>query len=196
MKKPKSGVSDPVKDAALIAGCRKGERRAQVALYQQYKDWVFNIALRMTNQQQEAEDISQKVFLQIFRKIASFRGDAALSSWIYRMTVNICINHFRKEKKRKEHISNELSAVGEQGTSGLQSRNEGFNLAPHLKAAIRALPAGYRMVFVLHDIEGHKHEEIARMLKISSGTSKSQLHKARKELRTYLEPFIEIHSTL
>ncbi len=181
------------KDWQLVVRCQKGERQAQYELYQRYKDWVFNIAFRMANHQQDAEDITQIVFVRLFRKIDSFRGDSAFSSWLYRMTVNLCINHYRKEKRHKERISNDLSDAEKTHGATLHNshrREERFNLRPHLEKAIRQLPEKYRMVFTLHDIEGYNHKEIGQMMNIADGTSKSQLHKARKELRRTLEPYM------
>ncbi|NIR49629.1 sigma-70 family RNA polymerase sigma factor [candidate division KSB1 bacterium] len=186
--KRKQDVADV--DSEIIARCQKGEREAQYKLYQRYKDWVFNVAYRMSNNMQEAEDISQKVFLRVFRNIDSFRGDAAFSSWIYRIAVNICINHFRKVKKHKETISTELSKLQNPDALLAGGENETFNLKPYLETAICALPQGYRMVFFLHDVQGYNHKEIAKMLSIADGTSKSQLHKARKELKGMLEPYL------
>ncbi len=182
-------------DLELVQRCRKGERKAQFELYQLYKDRVFNIAYRMANSQQDAEDITQMAFMRVFKKIDSFRGESAFSSWVYRLTVNVCINHFRKEKKKKEMVVNELS---EQTTNlkTLKTNEQGSKMKPFLEKAIQALPAGYRMIFVLYDIEGYKHEEIAGMMNISEGTSKSQLHKARRELRQFLEPYLAMYQSL
>ena len=186
-----SKLNRPEADTDLVARCQNGERAAQQQLYQRHKDWVFNLAYRMANHQQEAEDIAQKVFIQVFRRIDSFRGEAAFSSWLYRLTMNVCINHFHKEKRRKTHIMNELDAA--QAKAG---KSEDIDLKPHLERAIRALPEGYRMVFILHDIEGFNHQEIGEMMNCSEGTSKSQLHKARKELRQVLMPFLRLQEAL
>ena len=182
-------------DLELVQRCRKGERKAQFELYQLYKDRVFNIAYRMANSQQDAEDITQMAFMRVFKKIDSFRGDSAFSSWVYRLTVNVCINHFRKEKKKRELVVNALS---EQATNLkiLTTNEPAPKMKPFLEKAIRALPAGYRMIFVLYDIEGYKHEEIAEIMNISEGTSKSQLHKARRELRQFLEPYLAMCQSL
>lgn len=185
----------PNKDSALLQGCRRGDRQAQRALYDQYKDWVFGIAYRMSNHQQQAEDITQEVFIRLFRKIDSFRGDSAFSSWLYRLAMNVCINHLKKEKKYRERILNELSNSQNQNTSFAKGEKPTFDMKPYLEKAIRALPEGYRAVFVLYQIEGYGHREIARMLNISEGTSKSQLHKARLELRKFLEPYISMHQS-
>jgi len=182
-------------DWELVQRCRKGERKAQYELYQLYKDRVFNIAYRMANSQQDAEDITQMAFVRVFQKIDSFRGDSAFSSWVYRLTVNICINHFRREKRKKELVVHELSELAT-NLKILKTNEQASKMKPFLEKAIRALPAGYRMIFVLYDIEGYKHEEIAAMMNISEGTSKSQLHKARKELKQYLEPYLAMYQSL
>ncbi len=182
-------------DWELVQRCRKGERKAQYELYQLYKDRVFNIAYRMANSQQDAEDITQMAFVRVFKKIDSFRGESAFSSWVYRLTVNICINHFRREKRKKELVVHELSELAT-NLKILKTNEQTSKMKPFLEKAIRALPAGYRMIFVLYDIEGYKHEEIAEMMNISEGTSKSQLHKARKELKQYLEPYLAMYQSL
>lgn len=186
-----SGARPTDVDAELVARCQRGERAAQYALYQRHKDLVFNLAMRMANHQQEAEDISQKVFLKVFRKIDSFRAESAFSSWLYRLTMNVCINHFHSEKRRKQRMVNELETASRDF-----HQREDFDLQPHLERAIRALPAGYRMVFLLHDVEGFNHKEIGEMMSCSEGTSKSQLHKARKELKQLLTPFLQLKETL
>ena len=182
-------------DWELVQRCRKGERKAQYELYQLYKARVFNIAYRMANSQQDAEDITQMAFVRVFQKIDSFRGDSAFSSWVYRLTVNICINHFRREKRKKELVVHELSELAT-NLKILKTNEQTSKMKPFLEKAIPALPAGYRMIFVLYDIEGYKHEEIAEMMNISEGTSKSQLHKARKELKQYLEPYLAMYQSL
>ena len=181
-------------DLELVQRCRNGEREAQFELYQLHKDRVFNIAYRMANNQQDAEDITQMAFVRVFKKMDSFRGDSAFSSWVYRLTMNVCINHFRKEKKKKELIVNELSE--QTNLKMLKTGEQAPKMKPFLEKAIRALPSGYRTIFVLYDIEGYKHEEIAQMMNISIGTSKSQLHKARKELKQLLEPYLAMYQSL
>jgi RNA polymerase sigma-70 factor (ECF subfamily) len=183
-------------DAELVSACRRGDRRAQYQLYSRHKDWVYNVAFRMANNRQEAEDITQKVFIRVFSKIDSFRGDSLFSSWLYRLTANICINHFRSEKSRKEKVSNELSKDENQSTEVFKSGEEKFSLRPFLEKAISSLPEGYRLVFVLHHIEGYGHQEIGKMLNITEGTSKSQLHKARKELKRMLAPYLALEGVL
>ncbi len=192
-RKERKDKSD--KDFELIQRCQNGDRKAQYELYQSYKDWVYNITYRMTNNKQETEDISQMVFLQVFRKIDSFRGDSAFSSWIYRITVNICINQLRKEKQRKGKTTSEPSNSQNSYAKEYSDKGDKFNIKPYLEKAIRALPEGYRMTFILHDMEGYNHKEIGIMMNIAEGTSKSQLHKARKELKSFLEPYLLLHQT-
>jgi len=182
------------RDLELVLRCQHGERKAQFELYERYKDWVFNVSYRMSNHEQEAEDITQKVFVQLFRKIDSFRGDSAFSSWLYRMAMNICINHFHREKTRRSHMAGQLPGDENLSAGILKDAVQPFTLGPHLENALRRLPAGYRAVFVLYDIEGYTHQEIAEMRNITVGTSKSQLHKARKELKELLQPYLELES--
>ena len=134
----------------------------------------------------EAEDLTQETFTQLYNKLSSFRGESAFTTWLHRMTVNQVLMHFRKRKSRPEDITDE-------GETPIQivRGTENPNAMPVvdriiLENAISKLPAGYRSVFVLHDVEGHEHGEIADMLGISEGTSKSQLHKARLKLRNLI----------
>lgn len=180
-------------DSELVLRCQNGERQAQYELYQRYKDWVFNIAYRMSNNRQDAEDITQKVFVRVFGKIESFRGDSAFSSWLYRLAANVCINHFRKEKRRKQSFSNQIEDYEKMNSNPVKEETQKANIRPYLEKAIRALPEGYRMIFILYDMQGYSHKEIGAMLNISEGTSKSQLHKARKELKQSLEPYLMMH---
>jgi RNA polymerase sigma-70 factor (ECF subfamily) len=140
----------------------------------------------MTNSQSEAEDLTQEVFIQLFRKIGSFRGDSAFSTWLHRLTVNQVLMHFRRRSVKNEKTS-EDGEMPEQTVSGTENPNR-MQVVDRiaLKKAVAELPPGYRKVFLLHDVEGYEHEEVARLLGISVGTSKSQLHKARLKLRGLL----------
>jgi RNA polymerase sigma-70 factor, ECF subfamily len=140
----------------------------------------------MTQNQSEAEDLAQEVFIQLFRKIGSFRGDSAFTTWLHRLTVNQVLMHFRKLKVRDEKIT-EDGEIPEPAVSGTEDPARMPVLDQiALDKAIAQLPPGYRAVFLLHDVEGYEHGEIARMLGCSVGTSKSQLHKARMKLRRLL----------
>lgn len=185
--------TDP--DAELVARCRRGERAAQYALFRKYKDGIYAIAARMANDSQLAEDLAQKVFIRMFQQMDTFRGDALFSTWLYRIATNTCINAFRKASRWRLR----LRGVFDEAQTGAVAAPAGGNstvLRPHLEAAIRRLPPGYRMVFIPHDVEGYNHQEISRMLGIAAGTSKSQLHKARRELRAHLEPVLRLHREL
>jgi RNA polymerase sigma-70 factor (ECF subfamily) len=141
----------------------------------------------MTQNQTEAEDLMQESFIQLFRKIGSFRGDSAFTTWLHRLTVNQVLMHFRKRSVKLEKTTEEGDTPVQvvQGTENPNQMPVVDRIA--LDKAIAQLPPGYRSVFVLHDIEGHEHEEVARMLGVAVGTSKSQLHKARMRLRALLK---------
>jgi RNA polymerase sigma-70 factor, ECF subfamily len=164
----------------------QGDVEAFESLYQRHNRRVYSLCLRMTANTAEAEDLTQEVFIQLFRKIGSFRGDSAFTTWLHRLTVNQVLMHFRKRGVKLEQTTED----GETphpiviGTSNPNAMPVVDKIA--LEKAITKLPPGYRTVFLLHDVEGHEHEEIANMLGCSVGTSKSQLHKARMKLRTLL----------
>jgi RNA polymerase sigma-70 factor (ECF subfamily) len=141
----------------------------------------------MTQNQSEAEDLAQEVFIQLFRKLGSFRGESAFTTWLHRLTVNQVLMHFRKRSVKLEQTTEEGETPVQivVGTANPNSMPVVDRIA--LDKAVGQLPPGYRTVFVLHDVEGHEHEEIARMLGCSVGTSKSQLHKARMKLRMLLK---------
>ncbi|MER3430049.1 MAG: RNA polymerase subunit sigma-24 [Blastocatellia bacterium] len=163
-----------------------GNLAAFEMLYKRYHRRTFSLALRMTGSQAEAEDLTQEVFIQLFRKIGSFRGDSAFSTWLHRMTVNQVLMHFRKRSFKNEKTSDD-GEMPEQTVSGTANPSRMAVIDRiALKNAINDLPKGYKSVFVLHDVEGFEHEEVARLLGISIGTSKSQLHKARLKLRHLL----------
>ena len=173
-------------DYALAQRAAAGDMRAFELLYERHNRRVYSLCLRMTSNVAEAEDLAQEVFIQLFRKIGSFRGESAFTTWLHRLTVNQVLMHFRKRGVRLEQTT-EDGDVPVQVVSGTENPNQ-MPVVDRiaLDKAIAQLPPGYRTVFVLHDVEGHEHEEIARLLGCSVGTSKSQLHKARMKLRTLL----------
>lgn len=175
--------------AADIDLCRlaaDGNIAAFELIYTRYHRRTYSLTLRMTSNQTEAEDLTQEVFIQLFRKIGSFRGDSAFSTWLHRLTVNQVLMHFRRRSVKNERVSDdgEMPEQTVPGTSNPNKMSVIDNIA--LKNAIAELPRGYKNVFVLHDVEGFEHEEVARIMGISVGTSKSQLHKARLKLRGLL----------
>jgi RNA polymerase sigma-70 factor (ECF subfamily) len=173
-------------DIDLCHMAAKGDLNAFEMIYQRYHRRTYSLTLRMTGSQTEAEDLTQEVFIQLFRKIGSFRGASAFSTWLHRLTVNQVLMHFRRRSYKNEKTS-EDGEMPEQMVHGTANPNK-MPVVDRiaLKNAIAELPNGYRNVFLLHDVEGFEHEEVARHLGISVGTSKSQLHKARLKLRGLL----------
>src|SRR5688572_27206087 len=173
-------------DLELARASAAGDAAAFERLYQQYNRRVFSICLRMLGNPTEAEDLTQDVFVQLFRKIGSFRGESAFTTWLHRMTVNQVLMHFRKRGVKYESTTDdgELPVLIQVGTERPSHMPIIDSIA--LERAISELPPGYRTVFVLHDVEGYEHEEVARMLGCTVGTSKSQLHKARMRIRALL----------
>jgi len=179
-------VSDEATDIELCRLATDGSLAAFEIIYQRYHRRTYALCLRMTNSQTEAEDLTQEVFIQLFRKVGSFRGDSAFSTWLHRLTVNQVLMYFRRRSVKNEKVS-EDGEMPEQTVAGSGNPNR-MQVVDRiaLKNAVAMLPNGYKSVFVLHDVEGYEHEEVARQLGISIGTSKSQLHKARLKLRGLL----------
>jgi RNA polymerase sigma-70 factor, ECF subfamily len=171
-------------DAQLISACRRGEARAMERLYHQYKRRVFGMAHRIVGVS-DAEEVAQEVFVRVFRGLAAFRGDSALSTWIYRLTVNASLSHLAKRGRRQE-VGDD--ALGEMPAPPTAERDSA--LAARIESALAQLPAGYRAILVLHDVEGLSHEECSAILECRVGTCKSQLHKARAKMRELLGPGI------
>jgi RNA polymerase sigma-70 factor (ECF subfamily) len=140
----------------------------------------------MTRNEADSEDLTQEVFIQLYRKIGSFRGESQFTSWLYRLTVNQVLMSFRRAKARKEEIAEDPEAEIPTSHRNLHSVCTQVMDKIALDAALSQLPSGCRLIFTLHDIEGYSHEEIARMLGCAPGTSKSQLHRARMKLRRRL----------
>jgi RNA polymerase sigma-70 factor (ECF subfamily) len=182
-KKPEPA---PNSDLALAIAAGKGDMGAFEQLYQRHNRRVYSLCLRMTQNAAEAEDLAQEAFIQLFRKIGSFRGDSAFTTWLHRMTVNQVLMHFRKRTVKFEKTTEE----GETPTQIVSGTENPFKMPIvdkiALENAIDQLPAGYKNVFMLHDVEGFEHEEVAKILGCSVGTSKSQLHKARLKLQKLL----------
>ncbi len=182
----KSDIST-LKDYELTTRSAKGDMIAFEEIYQRHHRRVYSICLRMLKNSTEAEDLTQDVFIQLHRKIGSFRGDSAFTTWLHRLTVNQVLMHFRKRNVKFEKTTEEGETPVQvvDGTHNPRKMPVVDKIA--LESAIEQLPNGYRNVFVLHDVEGYEHEEVARILGCSVGTSKSQLHKARLKLRKLLK---------
>ncbi|MEZ5307693.1 MAG: RNA polymerase sigma factor [Pyrinomonadaceae bacterium] len=179
-------ITSETSDFELCQMAAGGNLEAFEMLYTKYHRRAFSLCLRMTNSVAEAEDLTQEAFIQLYRKVGSFRGDSAFTTWFHRLTVNQVLMHFRKRsiKNEKTTEDGEVPEVKVQ-TSDSMGQLPILNRMD-IKKAIAGLPPGYRSVFVLHDVEGFEHTEVAEMLGISVGTSKSQLHKARLKLRGLL----------
>jgi RNA polymerase sigma-70 factor, ECF subfamily len=178
-------------EAEAIQKAQAGDGPAFEMLYALHKRRVYSLCLRMLGNVAEAEDLTQEAFLQLYRKIATFRGDSAFSTWLHRLAVNVVLMHLRKKGLPQVSLEETLEPSQEDGPrKDIGARDltlSGSVDRVTLERAIENLPPGYRLVFVLHDVEGYEHNEIAGMLECSIGNSKSQLHKARMKLRDLLK---------
>jgi len=177
-------------EAQVIEKAQTGDVSCFEALYARHKRRVFSLCLRMTGDYGQAEDFTQEIFLQLYRKIALFRGESAFSTWLHRLSVNVVLMHFRKkglkEVSLEESMDPQYEGEPAKEFGANDSKLQGSIDRLVLDRAIDDLPPGYRIIFILHDVEGYEHNEIAEMLGCSIGNSKSQLHKARMKLRTLL----------
>ena len=182
-----AAVRKPATDYELAQRAASGDSSAFEELYTRHGRRVYSLCLRMTANSAEAEDLSQEVFIQLYRKAGSFRGESQFTTWLHRLTVNQVLMHFRRRGVKLEQTTEdgETPAQVVAGTENPSQMPVVDRIA--LDRAVGQLPPGYRAVFVLHDVEGHEHEEVARLLGCSVGTSKSQLHKARMRLRQLLK---------
>jgi len=178
-------------ETEAIDRAQRGDAKSFEDLYHLHKRRVYSLCLRMTSNAAEAEDLAQEAFLQLYRKIATFRGESAFSTWLHRLTVNVVLMHLRKKGLPEISLDEALEPTHEDSPRkeiGEQDRVlQGSIERVHLERAIGGLPPGYRIIFTLHDIEGYEHHEIAEMMDCSVGNSKSQLHKARMKLRELLK---------
>jgi len=174
----------------MIAKAQAGDVTCFELLYSRHKRRIFSLCLRMVRDYTQAEDLTQEAFLQLYRKIALFRGESAFSTWLHRLAVNTVLMHLRKKSLPEVSLEETLEPRFEESApkefGGLDLSLTGSIDRMMLERTIGDLPPGYRMVFILHDIEGYEHNEIATMLGCSIGNSKSQLHKARMKLRGLL----------
>jgi RNA polymerase sigma-70 factor, ECF subfamily len=181
---------DELNEAEAIERAKQGDAQAFQDLYDKHKRRVYSLCLRMTANTAEAEDLTQEAFLQLYRKIATFRGESAFSTWLHRLSVNVVLMHLRKKNLPVVSLE-ETTQGGEEDTPKKDFGAEDLALAGsidrlQLQRAVDDLPPGYRTIFVLHDIQGYEHNEIAGIVGCSIGNSKSQLHKARMKLRDLL----------
>jgi RNA polymerase sigma-70 factor, ECF subfamily len=184
-------VSDKLSEAEAIRRAQGGDRTVFEYLYQLHSRRVYSVCLRMVGNTTEAEDLTQEVFLLLLRKIHTFRGESTFSTWLHRLAVNLVLMRLRKKSPPIVPIEATLGPDDETISPSIDIGVpdlllEGSIDRINLERCIAQLPSGYRTIFVLHDIEGYEHNEIAEILGRSVGDSKSQLHKARTRLREHL----------
>jgi len=188
-----AGKVDVCRDSvhSLVRLAQQGDEEAFARLFELHKSRVYSMCLLMTRDAAEAEDLTQDSFLQVFRTIGSFRGDAAFSTWLYRVAMNTVLMKLRRKSPRLFSLDEPASAESPSLTRSLGRRDQSLTGAIDriaLCRAIQELPNGCRTIFALHDVEGLQHHEIAQLLGCSIGNSKSQLHKARLKMRELLFP--------
>lgn len=189
-------------ELALARLAASGDESAFERLYRAHSPRVFALCLRMSGSRQRAAELTQDVFVHVWQRLGTWRGESALSSWIYRLTVNLILSNVRAEQRRQTREMNDFptdaprtSHADERGTTHADGRRttDGMVRPPpieesiDLERAIAALPASARTVFVLHDVEGYQHDEIAKMTGTAQGTCRAQLHRARKLLMEALD---------
>jgi RNA polymerase sigma-70 factor (ECF subfamily) len=187
--KPLKPDTASLKEAIRLA--QRGDAAAFETIYQLHSRRVYALCLRMIGDPVEAEDLTQEAFLQLFRKIQTFRGESAFSSWLHRLTANIVLMRFRKKRPTVISLEELTGSDNQKDRPALEIGSPDLRLTGlfdrvNLHAALDQLPHGYKSMFLLHDVHGYEHKEIASMLGCSVGNSKSQLHKARKRLRELL----------
>ena len=189
MSADKTSAAKAVPETQLIARAQQGDEEAFEALFNAHKRRVYSLCLRMTGDTAEAEDLAQEAFLQLFRKISTFRGESAFTTWLHRLVVNVVLMRLRKKGLQEVSLDDVDTSQEEPVKRDYGSDDQrllGSIDRIRLEHAIGSLPHGYRTVFVLHDVEGYEHNEIAQIMDCSIGNSKSQLHKARLKLREFL----------
>ena len=185
---PSSTTRTPDK-LELVARAQAGDGEAFGVLFEQHKKRVYSLCLLMTGDVADAEDLTQDAFIQVFRKLGTFRGDSAFSTWLYRVAVNTVLMSLRRRKPKQISLDEPICMTipwfpADFGRNDPELSGTVDRIA--LIRAIKELPEGYRRIFVLHEVEGYQHHEIAAMLKCSVGNSKSQLHKAKLKIRELL----------
>ena len=183
---PREVTKERASDYALAQRAADGDIQAFEELFRKHRRLVYGLCLRMTQDVAEAEDVTQEVFVLLFRKIGGFRGEANFTTWLHRLTVNQVLMRFRKAKSRREDALDDEDLRPHESVRPVSPKASQLIDRITLESAIAKLPPGYRAAFILHDVEGYEHEEVARILGCAVGTSKSQLHKARTKLRKLL----------
>jgi RNA polymerase sigma-70 factor (ECF subfamily) len=178
-------ASEPVDDRELIGQVLAGDPSAERVLYDTHVDRVFRLIFRMVGDLHRAQDYTQETFIRGFRRLADFRGESALSTWLCSIAISVTLNGLRSLRRAREREV----PLDDAPPIGVRARQADPDLKSRLAGAIDGLPEGYRTVFVMHDVEGYTHEEIAAALGVQPGTSKAQLFRARARLRAALADF-------
>jgi RNA polymerase sigma-70 factor, ECF subfamily len=191
LRRPEDGLSRPptpdrsaapgVSEAADVALAAAGDQRAFERLYRQHVARVYSLARRMVGREADPDELTQDVFVRAWERLGTYRGEAAFGTWLHRLAVNVILNWRRSEAGARARIEDGVDAEMIEGV------RSGGGQGLDLEGAMEKLPPGARQVFVLHDVQGFKHEEIAAMMGVTPGTSKAQLHRARMLLRAFLE---------
>jgi RNA polymerase sigma-70 factor (ECF subfamily) len=179
-------------DQDLVARCRAGDREAFAELVRKYQNRILTLATRMLDNRSEAEDVAQDIFIKVFQSLHDFRGASRFSTWLYRITVNHCLNYIRRRTRQQQTL------VGAESSEWMQESPAGN---PHkrleqkerwvlVQAKLQVLSPEHRTIILLRDFEGLSYEEIADVLQLETGTVKSRLHRARMELKALLEPYL------
>lgn len=181
----KTGLESTELVKNLVRRSREGDMQAMGLLYEHYKSRMFSLAYRYTYNAASSEDLIQEIFIKVFANLETLDNDEAFAGWMYRIAVNTCLSYLRSHKKER-HQAVSLSAVETVIGDNAQDMSEKMMREP-MEEAIRSLPTKLKSVFLLHDVQGYKHAEIAQIMGCTVGTSKSQLFKARMKLRQKLE---------
>ena len=181
-----SAPSGRAGEMALVERCRRGDLGAFEELYRAHAGRLFSVACRMLGNPADAEDLLQEIFLSAHRKLDSFRGESALGTWLYRLATNHCLDYLRSRAGRASQLTDALDDEAGWFEAGSRGLAEQTVTKMDLERSLAKLPEGCRAAFVLHDIQGLEHREVAEALGIAEGTSKSQVHKARLRLRALL----------
>ncbi|PYR76472.1 MAG: RNA polymerase subunit sigma-24 [Acidobacteria bacterium] len=183
---PAAAGSGRMAELALVERVRRGELGAFEELYRTHAGRLYSLACRMLGNPADAEDLLQEIFLAAHRKLDGFRGDAALGTWLYRLATNQILDHLRSRAARAGQLTDALDDTGTIADTASGRLGDRAVTKLDLERALAQLPEGCRAAFLLHDVEGLEHQEVAHVLGIAEGTSKSQVHKARLRLRALL----------
>jgi len=179
-------------DQDLVTRCRDGDREAFAELVQKYQNRVLTLATRMLDSRSEAEDIAQDIFIKVFQSLQDFRGASRFSTWLYRITVNHCLNYIRRRTRQQQRLVGAEPGewMQEAPASNPHKRLEEKERWVLVQAKLQGLSPEHRTIILLRDFEGLSYEEIADVLQLETGTVKSRLHRARMELKALLEPYL------